>query len=499
MLLYITIILLILTFVFTYKNLRNTSTKFLYGIIIGWTISIIAFILYLSTHSYSYNLVNRLFYFPSLLWNQLILMDLNPIMILRLFNIGIMLFVYSVLCFSIAFSGKNRLRIPNHYIYLLLSILPAIELIFYDPQIQILLQQYYNQSAYGIPEYNLLISKVSMLFHTINWLYILIAFIIMIYYYYKYPKIRFLRNYTLYNILCLIPIGIIFLSMFSWAPDVLLKITVVNGYYNFQVPNLSNTIMMFNSFPIIVILVFLLILIALYRFNAIENYYKDKNIHINRSIDTASLGMRVFTHSIKNHLLVIRSESEYLMELLADHKEAMYSLETIHQSCTSSFDTLTDATKKLKSVELKLCQCELKTIILSALNQLHIPSRISLQLKLIDDPIAYVDETQLIEVIINLTNNAIDAIGNKTEGIITITLEAQNNWATISITDTGTGIDEGMLAQIFQPFFSTKNSLNNWGIGLSYCHKIIDAHDGEITVESTKDHGATFKINLPQL
>lgn len=499
MLLYITILLLCFTFLFTYKNIRNTATKFLYGLIIGWTISILSFILYLSTNSYSYNLVNRLFYFPTSLWNKIILMNLNPVIVLRIFNIGILLFVYSIICFSIAFSGKNSLRIPNRYLYIILSVIPLLQLIYYDPYIQINLQQVYNATYESLMPYHNITNKADMIFHLSNWLYILTAFFILVYYHYRYPKIRFLRKYTLYNILCLIPIGIIFLTLFSWAPTNLIRITFVQDYFNFQIPNMSNTLLMFKYFPMVVVMVFLLILLALYRFNAIEKYYRNKNVHINKSIDTATLGIRVFTHSIKNHLVVIRSESEHLMSLLADNKEAAYSLQTIHQSCTTSLDTLTDTTKRLKHIELKLRQCELKSVILAAIDQLHIPAHISLQLKLIDNPRAYVDANQLIEVILNLTNNAIDAIGRSETGFITIGLESHNNWVAISITDTGPGIDEEKLSQIFQPFYSTKNSINNWGIGLSYCHKIIEAHDGEITVDSTKHHGATFKINLPQL
>jgi signal transduction histidine kinase len=55
------------------------------------------------------------------------------------------------------------------------------------------------------------------------------------------------------------------------------------------------------------------------------------------------------------------------------------------------------------------------------------------------------------------------------------------------------------LDSIFSPFFTTKSSLTNWGIGLSYCHKIVAAHDGDITAESEPQKGTLFKIVLPTI
>ncbi|MCD4664746.1 MAG: PAS domain-containing sensor histidine kinase, partial [Bacteroidales bacterium] len=65
----------------------------------------------------------------------------------------------------------------------------------------------------------------------------------------------------------------------------------------------------------------------------------------------------------------------------------------------------------------------------------------------------------------------------------------------IDFSDTGTGIDEGCLEKIFQPFYSKKEK--STGMGLPICERIVNNHDGEITVESKLGQGTKFTIILP--
>ena len=70
-----------------------------------------------------------------------------------------------------------------------------------------------------------------------------------------------------------------------------------------------------------------------------------------------------------------------------------------------------------------------------------------------------------------------------------------NSVAIVSIHDTGKGIPEDEIEKIFQPFFSTKES--GTGMGLAICQRIVDAHNGEIIVESKERGGTEFSIILP--
>ncbi|MCD6118039.1 GAF domain-containing protein [bacterium] len=107
------------------------------------------------------------------------------------------------------------------------------------------------------------------------------------------------------------------------------------------------------------------------------------------------------------------------------------------------------------------------------------------------------DRHQVQQVITNLINNGLDAM--KSGGTLQIKTNFRkrksNSVAIVSIHDTGKGIPEDEIEKIFQPFFSTKES--GTGMGLAICQRIVDAHNGEIIVESKERGGTEFSIILP--
>ena len=102
----------------------------------------------------------------------------------------------------------------------------------------------------------------------------------------------------------------------------------------------------------------------------------------------------------------------------------------------------------------------------------------------------------LNQVFMNLLVNAYQSIENK--GTITITTKETSNKASISITDTGSGISEKDLSKIFDPGFTTKGVGVGTGLGLSICFQIIEKHKGKILVESQEGIGTTFTIIIPK-
>ncbi|MDD5245847.1 MAG: ATP-binding protein [Candidatus Omnitrophica bacterium] len=104
------------------------------------------------------------------------------------------------------------------------------------------------------------------------------------------------------------------------------------------------------------------------------------------------------------------------------------------------------------------------------------------------------DQNQLEEVFINLFLNACQAMPQG--GKLTIkTSNLGDHHVEIRISDTGCGIPEKNLKNIFMPFFSTKST--GTGLGLSICHNIISNHNGSVEVESVENKGTTFVIKFP--
>jgi len=113
-------------------------------------------------------------------------------------------------------------------------------------------------------------------------------------------------------------------------------------------------------------------------------------------------------------------------------------------------------------------------------------------------PRVMADESQLKQVIINLTTNALDAIDGPGEIRISSRSTASGG-VELSFQDSGCGIPAGGLDKLFEPFYTTKKVGQGVGIGLSTCFTIVSSHGGEIKVASIEGEGAVFTVILPEI
>jgi len=118
-----------------------------------------------------------------------------------------------------------------------------------------------------------------------------------------------------------------------------------------------------------------------------------------------------------------------------------------------------------------------------------------------DVPSVHGDPGQLQQVLLNLLNNAIDAIidahGSKGGELVIQARPDENGKVVISVTDDGAGISPENLKKVFTPFFTTKPVGKGTGLGLSVCYGIVDSMGGVMEVRSQKGVGTTFTIRLP--
>jgi PAS domain S-box-containing protein len=103
---------------------------------------------------------------------------------------------------------------------------------------------------------------------------------------------------------------------------------------------------------------------------------------------------------------------------------------------------------------------------------------------------------QIKQVFLNLLNNAADAC-QKSNGVITISTCYDQERVAVTITDNGIGIKPEKIDLIFEPFYTFKAGVEGTGLGLSVCRGIVQAHNGEIRVESQPGKGSSFTVLLP--
>lgn len=107
------------------------------------------------------------------------------------------------------------------------------------------------------------------------------------------------------------------------------------------------------------------------------------------------------------------------------------------------------------------------------------------------------DQIQLEQVLLNLLTNALEALRDTAQKHIAIHCSHTADYIEVRVTDSGPGIGEAMLEQIFDPFFSTKRRGQNLGLGLSISFNIIKSFQGKLSVENGAQSGASFCIQLP--
>ena len=108
------------------------------------------------------------------------------------------------------------------------------------------------------------------------------------------------------------------------------------------------------------------------------------------------------------------------------------------------------------------------------------------------------DPSGLHQIIVNLVTNAAQAIGPR-QGRITVSLRPLGDSISLSVADTGTGIEGSTLDRIFEPFFTTKPVGEGTGLGLSVVHGIVARHGGRIDVKSTAGIGTEVLVVLPSV
>ena len=126
-------------------------------------------------------------------------------------------------------------------------------------------------------------------------------------------------------------------------------------------------------------------------------------------------------------------------------------------------------------------------------------SNVQVHQSLAEEPLGVLaDASQMQQVLLNLINNAHDAIkSSRAGGNITITSRRAGAMVQVQVSDDGPGLPPEVRKHLFEPFFTTKEVGKGTGLGLSICYGILTQHGGRIWAEGEPGEGATFVIELP--
>jgi len=210
-------------------------------------------------------------------------------------------------------------------------------------------------------------------------------------------------------------------------------------------------------------------------------------------------------HEINNKLAPIIGFSELLLGQL----ERDQSPETLAGYCAIIRDSATESAKIIRQL-LQLSRpvtgepaiCDLRGLVREVMTFLNFRIRDTGCEVILDlspeEALIRADVTQIKQVIMNLTLNALDALENAPLKELRLSVAQQEDKIILKVADTGHGIKSENLPYIFNPFFTTKSPERGTGLGLSVCLSIVKQHGGEITVKSVLNAGSEFEMALPK-
>ncbi|MGD8845735.1 MAG: ATP-binding protein [Desulfobacteraceae bacterium] len=245
----------------------------------------------------------------------------------------------------------------------------------------------------------------------------------------------------------------------------------------------------------------------------LEKEYQEQYYHAEKMATIGLLAAGV-AHEINNPLAAIKGFAQGLQrrlpqleQLVEDEtlkKDYREYLEIIHKECRRCAEIVQSLLTFSPRKSLEFYRVDLNKLVENVMRLLHHrlkqlpPDIITLALAQ-DLPAIQGNPAELEQVILNLVLNALDAVEATTAGEIVLRTRSRDDaWVIVEVTDNGVGIETENMNKLFEPFFTTKPLGQGIGIGLSTCYHILQAHGGDITVDSAPGKGAVFTAKLPQ-
>ncbi len=213
-----------------------------------------------------------------------------------------------------------------------------------------------------------------------------------------------------------------------------------------------------------------------------------------------------FAHEVNNPLATINVYAEDLIDRIQagdeelDEEEMEHYLRKIKENterCKRITGNLLNFSRKNDWTEEHIRVRKIIENSVSLVEHKLKKQRIQLELRVADRlPMVSGDGLKLMQVIVNLINNAVDAL--ESEGSLVVSASADDDGqVSIKVTDSGHGIPADAMDKLFDPFFTTKPIGKGTGLGLSVCYGIIQQFGGTIAIDSKPKEGTTVQIQLP--
>ncbi|GEM_PF-1887090 len=223
----------------------------------------------------------------------------------------------------------------------------------------------------------------------------------------------------------------------------------------------------------------------------------------------AAIGARVaaVAHEINNPLAILKANTRFVLETLpslagsetADGQDVTQAMGEVETCTQRIFRVVADLQRVVhKKPGPSSCEVEAALEDCQLICRARLPAGLHLQFETGQTPALQISQDDLVSIISNLVINAAHAV----EGLGKAAQVKVRTWehggqVTVEVRDNGCGIPAENLANVFQPFFTTKPAGKGTGLGLSLVQQLVQAAGGALTIDSTVGRGTSVRINLP--
>lgn len=468
------------------KERENRHAPWFVLTLLGFCLALLGLILFTEYISYATYSDNPLFQKDArFIWYVNYWLNLDVESMYRLMNVGIALYLFGALTFPFSVDTEGR----RFGVILALAAVPALLILADDP----VLSRALAGAADPFSRKKELADLLGLLNQALSLgvkVILVVSVLASVRVVRRIPPI--LRRRFQYMLLGIIPFHVLVFFLFYWYPNhslVIWRFSLLSPMY-FPYGGTLYAVMFATALLSVAVM-----LVSMLQHQTLRLTTRHTRLNFSARMKTASSGMKVFSHSIKNQFVAVRLLSE---SLLAHQdlppEEQRQAIESIRGICDKGIAKLNslplwrDRLSLRYTLEdlvpvLRGCAADFSPVTLGA-----VPDR----------ALVRVDLTCLTEVLHNLLVNSKEACGASAEPRIVLSLERQFRFLVLTVEDNGCGMDDETLRHAFDPFYSSKPAISNWGLGLPYCKQVVEAFGGAIALESTPGLGTRVSLYLPE-
>ena len=487
------VIATLLFFVRSEYRIMQMVSMFL--ILLFFLASLCAFILYFCKSSFNLGIFQRYFQIPSQVTMRLYFLDISKSAVINFLNASCLLFLMGNVFFASSFAqGRGKRGWRN--VCLAAACFFILEFLIYSPEF------YIWSYSFLYPRW-LSVVAIEYFWNYFNWatcavhaILLLACLGIMIRGIFYIPHIKIYKQHLLILLISYSLLLALYLAFMGRLPMRMVDYSKSMDVVTYRMLDMNSEAMGYRVLPYLTLTFVAWLVVWSLRLNGLRRKMETYSLEVSKSIDEVNMSARVFCHFMKNELLNLQAEIE---NLEPESEEKQLSIE----HCESLYERLEDIHRNVRDNMMNLSLLSLNEVVRETVEdekRFRPETDIDWTIELPKEELfVFVDREFFRQALVNLLNNAADALHQREEGRkrISVRTLSDSRWGIVEVRDNGCGIPKEDLAHIFTPFFSSKPIKKSWGMGLPLTYKIIKDCGGRIEVESEVGKGTLFRLYLP--